>query len=149
MRLCILPPEPGTAPIPPGHVRLYHQTTEANLRSIEQHGLLYSHAKGIEGPRAIYACEIPFYGNPTQTPTLEFHVPRDKEWWTTPCYVMQDVPVSNIIAAHYPWHSHARYILSDPEVLQATLRGENDDLWKADRAYGPAVVYVKRLYCCR
>jgi hypothetical protein len=135
-----LPAPPGTIPIPSGHIRLYHQTTEENLQSIEQNGLLYVHAKGIEGPKSIYATKTPFYGEATQKPTLEFHIPDNKLWWNPPCFVLKDVPVDNIIAAHYPWHIHARYILSNPEVLQATLRGENDNI---GGDYDIAVAYVK------
>ena len=44
-----LPPEPGTAPIPPNTIRLYHYTSPANLDSIRQHGLLNSKARGDGG----------------------------------------------------------------------------------------------------
>ncbi len=135
-----LPPAPGTTPISQGTVRLYHQTSENNLESIIQHGLGISHARGIEGPRAIYASEKGFYGKPGSRPTLEFFVSRDK--WDDP-FVLQDVPTSQMIAAHLPWHSKARYILEHPKTLESTLAGEFDNL---DGDSGLAVAYVKNNY---
>jgi ribosomal protein S18 acetylase RimI-like enzyme len=44
-----LPPDPGTAPIPEGHVRLWHYTRAANVPSIREHGLLRSYARGDSG----------------------------------------------------------------------------------------------------
>ena len=45
----VLPPDPGTAPIPHGHVRLYHYTPLENAPSIREHGLLFSHARSDAG----------------------------------------------------------------------------------------------------
>jgi hypothetical protein len=135
-----LPPEPGTAPVQPGYVRLYHQTSAENLQAIEQTGLGIEHAQGIEGPRAIYASEKGFYGEPGTRPTLEFQVPKQN--WDDP-FVLQDVPVENIIAAHYPWHSKARYLINDERCMAKALAGEYDDL-KGD--YAPAVEYVKQKF---
>jgi hypothetical protein len=137
-----LPPEPGIAPIKQGYVRLYHQTTEANLRSIEKNGLTIEHAKGIEGPRAVYAGEEPFYGGMNgihSRPTLEFQVPLDK--WRDP-FVLIDVMPENFIAAHYPWHFHARTILDDERTLVKCLEGKFDHL---EGSYAPAVQFIKSL----
>lgn len=127
-----LPPAPGTAPIPPGNVRLFHQTSEENLATIERNGLSIANARGIEGPKAIYADEKGFYGSPSKVPTVEFSVAKDR--WDAP-FVRADsvkdsgkVAPSDIIATHYPWHDKARYIESNPDVLKAVLRGEHDDL---------------------
>jgi len=133
-----IPNEPGTEPIPPGTVRLYHQTGEDELRSIVQTGLNISHARGIEGPRAIYASETGFYGKPGTRPTIEFYVDQDK--WDDP-FVLQDVPPDQIIAGHLPWHTKARYIETHPKVMQAVLAGDHDDL---TGDYAPAVAYVKQ-----
>src|SRR6266576_3969474 len=73
-----LPLPPGTAPIPPGNVRLYHQTSEENLAAIERNGLSLANARGIEGPKAIYADEKGFYGDPKDKPTIEFSVPKER-----------------------------------------------------------------------
>ena len=130
-------------------MRLYHQTTEDNLASIERNGLELSQAKGIEGPRAIYADEQGFYGKTGTIPTVEFSVPVAR--WNAP-FVRADsvldkgrIAPENIVAVHLPWHEHARYIESHPDVLAQTLRGENDSLTK-DKEYGPAIDYIKQRY---
>lgn len=135
-----LPPEPGAAPVRPGHVRLYHQTSEENLKSIERTGLGIDHAKGIEGPRAVYASTTGFYGKPGSRPTLEFQVQH--KYWDDP-FVLRDVTIDDIIAAHYPWHSKARYIEDHPAVMAAVLAGQHDDL---SGDYKPAVEYIKGKY---
>jgi hypothetical protein len=135
-----LPGEPGTEPIPQNAVRLYHQTTEDNLNSIMNSGLNIEKARGIEGPRAIYASETGFYGKPGTRPTVEFYVDKDK--WDDP-FVLQDVPPDQIIAGHLPWHSKARYILEHPDTLRKTLAGEFDDL---SGDYIRAVEYIKSHY---
>ena len=134
-----LPSAPGTEPIPEGHVRLYHQTGEENISSITSTGLTIDHAQGIEGPRAIYASEKGFYGDPTKRPTIEFHVPKEK--WSDP-FVLQDVPPENMIAAHLPWHRQARY-MQDNDLVQAALNGKYDDL---EGEFAQAVAYVKRAH---
>jgi hypothetical protein len=146
-----LPPAPGTAPLKPGHVRLYHQTDAQNLDGIRRDGLTLSAAKGIEGPKAIYATKEPFYGSATTIPTVEFQVPEAD--FSTP-FVRgarrERVDPSDFIAIHEPWHDHARYAENDPEVLQSTLNGEHDHLLTADPAlygaYQTAIGYIKRKY---
>ena len=137
-----LPAEPGTQEIPDGYVRLYHQTDTESLDSIAKEGLSIKYAKGIEGPRAIYAGETPFYGPVETRPTLEFIVP--KEQWDAP-FVLQDVQPDQIIAAHYPWHRRVRYLedKDNASVLQKALAGEFDDL---EGDYKLAVQYVKDKY---
>ncbi len=144
-----LPPAPGTAPIPEGHVRLYHQTAEENLAGIWKNGIKLDSARGIEGPKAIYADEKGFYGKPGQVPTVEFSVPKER--WDAP-FVRADsvldkgmVAPENIIGIHYPWQEHARYAESHPEVKASILAGEHDDLAN-DRNYGRANQYIKDKY---
>jgi hypothetical protein len=134
-------PEPaGSIDIPPGTIRLYHQTDASTLKKIEKHGLLYRFAKGIEGPTGIYASPTPFYGKAKDIPTLEFYVPV--EWWDPPL-VTHDVPPSLIIAAHYPWHKHARYFEKNTELIQNVIDGEFDDL---GGDYPTAIEYIKQKY---
>ena len=137
-----LPAEPGTQAIPNGYVRLYHQTDTESLDKIAKEGLSIKYAKGIEGPRAIYAGETPFYGPVETRPTLEFIVP--KEQWDAP-FVLQDVQPDQIIAAHYPWHRRVRYLEDEgnASILQKALAGEFDDL---EGDYKLAVQYVKDKY---
>jgi hypothetical protein len=133
-------PEPaGSSVILPGTIRLYHQTDEETLKQIEKHGLLYQFAKGIEGPVGIYASPTPFYGKASDIPTLEFYVPI--KWWDPPL-VTHDVPPVYFIAAHYPWHKHARYFEKE-ELIQNVLDGEFDNL-AGD--YVEAVNYIKQKY---
>ena len=41
-----MPPEPGSTPVPEGHVRLFHYTETKSLPSIREHGLSREHARG-------------------------------------------------------------------------------------------------------
>ena len=61
-----IPAEPGSTPIPEGHVRLYHQTHPKNTRSIRRNGL--EARQPAEGPRGLYADEQGFYGKPEDSP---------------------------------------------------------------------------------
>lgn len=137
-----VPSEPGTTNIPAGHVRLYHQTTEANARAIEQGGIKQEKAQGIEGPKGIYADPKGFYGDPELRPTVEFHVSKDR--WNPPM-VSGDVMAKDIIAVHYPWHARVRYMESNPDVKREVLAGEHDSLL-TDKEYGPAIRYIKGKY---
>lgn len=138
-----VPAKPGTASIPEGHVRLYHQTDEANLPSITTTGLTMAHAKGIEGPRAIYADEGGFYGEPGSSPTIEFHVP--KENWDKPFVKQQQVHPLEMVAVHLPWHRPARYIETHQDTLKEALAGKLDYL-SNDPNHGRALAYIKRKY---
>jgi len=141
MSLRTVPDEPGSQPIPNGAVRLYHQTDDQSLGKIAKEGLSIKYAKGIEGPKAIYAGEQPFYGAADSRPTLEFYVPKAQ--WDAP-FVLEDVKPEQIIAAHYPWHKTARYLESEPQSMQAALDGQFDDLKDPDTAN--AVQYIKDKY---
>jgi predicted ABC-type ATPase len=138
---------PGTAPIPAGHVRLYHQTSIENAAKIAQSGVKFSEARGIEGPKAIYADEKGFYGDPKtySGATVEFHVPAEQ--WKQP-FVMEDVAPENITAIHLPWHRHARYIENNPKVLQQVLAGEHDRLLN-NPEHGPAISYIQRTHAAK
>jgi len=134
-----LPPEPGTTPIPEGHVRLYHQTSAENIPSIIKTGLNIGHARGIEGPKSIYADRTGFYGSPGSRPTIEFSVPAHK--FDSP-FVLQDVAPESFIAVHLPWHDRARYIGRDPDLLKSAKAGELDHLLDHPD-YGPAIRHHK------
>jgi hypothetical protein len=141
--------------VDPGHIRLYHQTTPDKLPGIRRRGLLLSQARGIEGPRAIYASTTPFYGRAEDHVTVEFQVPEDEFY---PPFVVKPrdprfapepaerVPPSAFIAIHEPWHAHARYMEKDPLLVEQILAGEHDDLAGKVPTYGPAIAYIKRRY---
>lgn len=119
-----LPKEPGTAPIPEGHVRLYHQTREENLDNIEKEGIKMSKARGIEGPSGIWHHKSGFYGKPTDEPTVEFSIPEKehKELYGGP--LKRDIKPHEIIGIHRPWHKHARYIMRKPHEQIESLKND-------------------------
>jgi hypothetical protein len=137
-----LPPVHGTAPIPEGHIRLYHQTNPENLDAIGREGILLSRAKGIEGPRAIYAGEDGFYGKVDDIPTVEFSVPAGQ--YRKPFVQSDRVAPESIVAIHRPWHRMARYL--ETEGLEQTLAGEFDDMLADEQIHGPAIRYLKEKY---
>jgi hypothetical protein len=141
-----IPDPPGTQPIPDDHVRLYHQTDEQNLGAIKHQGIRFDKAQGIEGPKAIWADERGFYGKPTDRPTVEFHVHRDR--WKYPPFVQGDVLPKDIIAVHRPWHERARYNEQDPELIAKIVRGDHDDLLN-DPHYAKQIRYIKHKYAKR
>jgi len=137
-----LPPLPGTSPIKPGHVRLYHQTSRDMIDQVAREGIQLSRARGIEGPRAIWAGEEPFYGSATKIPTIEFQVPEKN--WDAPFVIQDEVLPSQFIAVHLPWHARARYILDNPKTLSGVLAGKFDYLMD-ESDYADAIKYVKLL----
>lgn len=137
-----IPDEPGTKPIPRGHVRLYHQTAKKNLSNIRRKGILPH--QPVEGPRGIYADPKGFYGKPTETPTAEFSV--HKKDWHAPFVTRDKVEKKKLIATHKDWHHTVRYIDDDPDLKKKVLSGEHDDLIKQGKhdKFAKAVRFVKR-----
>lgn len=151
-----LPPEPGTAPIPKGHVRLFHQTSSSeNLDKISKEGIRFDKAKGIEGPKGIWSAEPTkdkegrakgFYDRADSKPTAEFHIPEE-EWEKikrhplTPHVIQRDINSKEIVAIHHPWHKHVRY-MAKHGMLDRVKNGEFDDLIDHEE-YGPAIKHIK------
>ena len=117
-------PKPGTTPIPEDHVRLYHQTSAEHLDHIKKHGIRMEHARGIEGPKAIWADEKGFYGKPADRPTVEFHIP--KKDWNGQGHIHRSIEPHEIIATHHPWHQKVHYALSHPSLHAEIKAGEHD-----------------------
>jgi hypothetical protein len=143
-----VPAEPGSTPTPKGKIKLYHQTSPQNLNSIRKQGIKLSHAKGYEGPKAIYASPPDsknrgFYGPAHSTPTAEFHV--DKDDYKTPFVHKDEVPAKDI-TAHKEWHATVRYIDDNPDLRKAVEAGEHDDLMKQSKKdkFAKAVRFVKK-----
>jgi hypothetical protein len=157
-----LPPKPGTAPIPKGHIRLFHYTDAKNLPSIREHGLLESHARGDSGdgnlrdPSAgVWASTHP----PKDGHIVEFHAHPDEisdraesphrhtaeEFQENNHHVIMrgDVKPEQIVAIHEPWHGHAHYILDSEDLLAATKRGANDHAMQFPD-YAKAITHVKK-----
>ena len=108
-----VPALPGTTPIAEGRVRRFHVTSAENLDSIQRHGLQMQSARGIEGPRAIYGWDnwqdAKSYGGDTPgNITVEYTVSQQDDA-NHPVAVLHDIPVSDIVAIHEPWHEHYRY----------------------------------------
>ncbi len=138
----VLPEPPGTSPIPEGSVRLYHQTIEDNLPSIQKEGLIAGKGVGAAtgDPTSVYASEKGFYGPPGSRPTVEFQVPKERVGANGT--VSGSVLPENIIAMHLPWHDLARAIEKDPALIRKAVGGFLD-LGKEDK---PAIDYIKEKY---
>lgn len=107
-----VPLPPGTAPIPRGMVRRFHVSPAENIPTIEREGLTMEHAKGIEGPLAIYSWTtvkdaVEYGGLGRQACIVEFwDDPRHYD--ANPVATTTDVPPSRIVAIHQGWHEFYR-----------------------------------------
>jgi hypothetical protein len=163
-----VPEEMGTTPIPHNHVRFFHQTPVDNVESIRQHGLQYSHARGIEGPKAIWTSTgKPFYNDSDDMATVEFHLPFDdpavkSHFWQykniedldRSVYKDHVVPLARnsvepheITAIHEPWHRAYRYFKEDKDGAAKVKAGEFDKFtgpeWE-HYGYPKAIDKIKR-----
>src|SRR6516164_279929 len=145
-----LPPEPGTSPVPSGHVRLFHYTDPENLPSIRREGLKRSKAHGATYgepsmvwatagvPKDIVKPNVEFHADPAyhkeldigeyygQGGTLQQHI-EHLEQARSNVTMRGDVPPSRILAIHEPWQSHVRYIERDPRTLADYTTGDFKD----------------------
>jgi hypothetical protein len=141
-----VPVEPGTTPILPGNVRLYHQTSRPAISSIRRKGIETN--QPTEGPRGIYASKPDsegkgFYGHPDHKSTIEFSVPETD--YKYPPFVNQNkVHPDSIIAGHKPWHSKVRYIDDDPKLRADVEEGKFDHLLNTKDDYSKAIRFVKK-----
>ena len=145
-----LPAEPGTTPIPKGHVRLFHYTRPDALPSIRTQGLVAqeeSKSARVGEPALVWAKED---GGDLfdYKPVVEFHVPKE-EWETGGALGLGRAaikgPVSprNIIAIHEPWHRQARLLQgmhTSAEISQGALKQYPD----YDPEFNKAVNYLER-----
>ena len=140
-----LPPDPGTAPIPEGHIRLWHYTPLEKVPSIREHGLLREMARGDAGngdltdPSAgVWASTkrpddilenhasgtavVEYHAHPSEiSQNAEHFWHQDPQQWAHGWHhvIMRgDVPPHRITAIHEPWHSAARYMRDDDPTLQ-------------------------------
>ena len=155
-----VPPEPGTAPIPPNHVRLYHYTrNEASDMAkhqaamvIKTQGIDISKARGSTygEPNAVWASR----SMPGEYKVFaEFSMATDDPRWAPPwghgrvpseggdCYFTSSIRPEEIIAVHEPWHHQYRYLVENG-MVEKCQRGEFDHLLKTP-GYGPAVMKAK------
>lgn len=146
-----VPKEPGTVPIPPNYVRLYHYT-DATPEELWKTGLMLSKAKGhtYKEPNFVWASTaLPG----SQKTFVEFAVPIDDKRFArlfgaapdpergpdfyhkrgSDFTFLDDIKPSEFIAIHEPWHHTYRYITDDAEQVKKTLEGEFDYLLVDDR----------------
>ncbi len=165
--LSMVPPEPGTTPLPPGHVRLFHYINirdgdqeDAVLRNVMTNGLDISKARGhiYQEPDAVWAS--------TQVPGnhkifVEFFVPigdarwgigrpkdqKDADWLhkTGANVTFQDsIRPDEIVAVHLPWHRTYRYLVEN-NMVPEVLAGEYDYLLdKPDSDEARAIMHIKQ-----
>jgi 8-oxo-dGTP pyrophosphatase MutT (NUDIX family)/GNAT superfamily N-acetyltransferase len=141
-----VPPEAGTAPIPEGHIRLFHQTSEKNAESVREHGISMKHARDVSGPRGVWCSHgTRFYGDRQEGATVEFHVPykelqdtaggqsphrhqpqEDYERSTHHTLILpRTIEPHEISAIHLPWHDRYRYFKNEG-VTDEVKKGEYD-----------------------
>jgi hypothetical protein len=181
-----IPPEFGTQPVPAGHVRFHHYTKDpANLPSIREHGLQRSRAAQDYEPYVFMTAGAPsedfkhghvFVEGHASANTFQQGGQLDIGRWggehgdlgkhiehmesrRNTITALGDIPASQIIGAHEPWHEHARYMAregigerTNPKDPYATgsmrsqiARGEYEYLHEKQfaKTYGPALKSVK------
>ena len=139
-----VPKEPGTVPIPPNHLRLYHYTF-TDPKIIKQQGLKLSAAKGntYGEPNMVWAS----LQQPQNTKTfVEFSMAIDDPRFTifgskpdirrgvegykgasNDFTILGDVKPDEFIAIHEPWHHTYRYLIEN-NMVEEVLGGKFDDL---------------------
>lgn len=151
-------PEPGTIPIPPGHVRLYHYFPGNQIENIKQNGIDITHARGetYGEPNSIWASGQKPSDNHT---FVEFSISKDDPSWllnkpTTNehAQAIQDygsdvsfgrtIRPEEFVAIHEPWHNHYRYIMNDPQLLKEVQQGKFDYLLD-NEGYAQAIRLIK------
>jgi hypothetical protein len=134
----------GTSKVKDGYVRMYHQTTPENIQSIVKNGLLVSKTRASSESRGVSIADSPFYGtNNPNLVTIEVQVPRDKLKQANGSALQSDIPASDIIAVHEPWHENARYIEKNPETLKEVLNGDMDFMLGDNSPEAKAIEYIK------
>jgi hypothetical protein len=164
-----IPPEPGSQPVPEGHVRLFHYTSTEALPSIREKGLSTQHARGhtYGEPSVVWAAAgMPKEGSFHSHNYVEFHADPSRgrdldigehygqggsvqehvahlESHQSHVTMRGDVPPSRIMAVHEPWHSHVRYLESDPQTLHDYTQGDFKDTDTGDPGTDKALAYVR------
>ena len=155
-----IPSEPGTTPMPPRHVRLYHYTAVKRsddesrheaADSLRKHGLDVTRAKGntYGEPNVVWAST----SMPGQHKVFaEFAMSLDDPRWLQPhkpyegfggdCYFSESIRPNELMAVHEPWHFRFRYLMENPELIEQAKAGEFDHLLDTSE-YAPAIRRVK------
>jgi hypothetical protein len=158
-----IPPEPGSQPIPEGHVRIFHQTWPRHVESIREQGLRRDlSSASSESPVVFGSAGTPDY-DMTNRPHVEFHADptteldigshvrgtdpaehvRQLEKRRSTVTMQGDVPPSSIVAIHEPWHAHVREIESDPRSLHDYTEGMFKETSTGDPEADKALAHVR------
>lgn len=142
-----VPAEPGSTPIPEGHIRLYHYTKgplEASAENLRKNGIDIAKAVGhtYGEPDVVWASvEKPDKGKvyaefsiPRDDPALDrMFKQRDAQGKLYPLGTQQDVFLhrsikpEELIAVHEPWHHSYRYLVKN-NMQDRVKAGEFDYL---------------------
>lgn len=139
-------PDPfGTKPVPEGHVRVNHFTSDEAIDNIRQHGLSMEKAHesfargGTEFPSIFANAGQPSESLLRTRPVIEAHIPvkdldigrgnapADLEKRQSTVTTNKDVPAGNILSVHEPWHQTFRYIQDDPSMESGVMSGMYDN----------------------
>jgi hypothetical protein len=150
--------EPGTLPVPPGHIRLYHYLPRDQVENVRQQGIDIGQARGetYGEPNAVWGSTRKPSDNHT---FVEFSVSTDDPSWfinkpDTPEHAQEfqnsgsdatfgrTIMPNEFIAIHEPWHNRYRYLMNDPQLLQEVQHGKFDHLLDNEE-YGPAILKAK------
>jgi hypothetical protein len=168
-----LPPRAGTAPIPEGTMRVHHYTWGAEgAEGIKREGILRSKSEesyakgGTESPEVFASAGAPSeehlrsgrhyiegYAHPEQlaiggpwkgTDPTEHNRRAESNRSTVTFH--GDLPASQIVAHHEPWHGSARYLLDDPRSLHDYVHGDFKNTTTGDEHADEALSRLRHFY---
>jgi hypothetical protein len=139
-------PALGTAPIPEGHVRLWHYTRDdRNLPRLRREGIRQDKAIGhtYGEPSMVWAAAsneppknihergyVEFHAHPSELDIGRWSTPEQLHSTRAHVTMQGSVPPERILAVHKPWHQTARYILGDPRTSQEYAPGGEFHGWR-------------------
>ena len=156
-----VPPEPGTTPIPPNHVRLFHYTKVEGASDDQKHqaaellrsnGLDIKMAKGNSygEPNVVWASrQMPSQHRVFAEFSIDAQDPRWGPYWRNgnipreegDCFFTDSIRPEEIIAVYEPWHHRYNYMLQSG-LIEKAKAGEFDRILDTQE-YGPAVRKAK------
>jgi hypothetical protein len=153
-------PAPGTIPVRPGNVRLFHITPIENLEAIRREGLTMAAARGEEKyaqANMIWATAgktddraddsssqhviVEFQASPDDLDVGHGASPDDLENRRADVTLLHDVSPADILAIHEPWQAAYRYLSDYVDEVKA---GEFDHA-SSMPAYERAIAEIKRI----
>lgn len=131
--------KPGTAPLPPGTVRRFHYTDDAeSLKSIAKHGLLLDHSRSWKygDPKAIWSSPRQI----SDKPQIEFW--EYPENLISDTYQFRNVLPNQILAVHDDWHDLYWHLIESHTPEEIISKLEEIGLTNVDR-YKQVYEYLK------